>query len=280
MLRALTYIDVYNQAVNAYASQAERPGYQPTLFLTWVRHDREKYPALIELETELLTAVSRDAQKIILEKWLQDPRLKANDHSFRTYFVDALIQAFPDEAWEKYDKKPLIFYSSDGFLYRGSLQHPDDAFKNGMHSSSHAKDIEDFAALMNYSAGVSTSKSVTVAKSYSSQLKMDHYGVHEFTGFIYQIHYRGNAGIDIEATQRKRGILIPLKGTKQEVNIVSSIPPEDIVGHGYVDENKMYVQIKANPQYQPDKTSVAVLDKKSQLEQLFPVEKRSTCSIL
>lgn len=280
MQRALTYLDVYNQAVNAYINQAARPGYQPTLFLTWVRHDREKYPALIELENELLAAVSRDTQKNIIQKWLTDPRLKTNDHSFRTYFVDALIQAYPDEAWEKYDKKPLIFYSSDGFLYRGSLQHPDDAFKNGMHSGSHSEDIEDYAAVMNYSAGVSTSKSVSVAKTYSTQLKMDHYGINEFAGFIYQIYYRGNAGIDIEATQRKRGVIIPLMGTKQEVNIVCSIPPEDIVGHGYVDENKKYVQIKANPHYQPDKISAVVLDKKSQLDQLFPVEKRSGCTIL
>lgn len=279
MLRSTTYIDVFNQSVTNYIAQQPRPGYVPTLF-TKFRHAGEKYPALVEFEQALLHEENIASQKETIERWLRDPRLKSNHHSFRAYLIDALVQAFPDDEWEKFDNTRLVFYHLDGFLYRGSLQRPDDAFQNGMQSGFQSGDIEAFAEAANYNAGVSTSKSAKVAECYTSHLKIDHYGVHEFTGFLYQIHYRGNAGIDIDATHRQRGHRVPTTGTKQEVNIVTDIPKEDIVGYGYVNQDGLYVEVKRNPHYQPDKMPMPILNKQAQLASIFPEDPRSTCTIL
>jgi len=293
--RLYSYQDAFSEALYRYVQQDRRPGYEPTLF-TSLRHSRKKYHELEVLEQALEKTKTREGQKLVLEQALSNSELiKKNNHSFRTYLLDVLLEKFPKEQWEKFDDKKLVFYQPDTgdsdnpvYLYRGSLQQPEDAFKNGMHSGFESRNIEDYAAVVNDNAGVSTSKSPKVADFYSTHLKFYHDGPQEYFGYVYQIHYRGNEGIDIDKTQRARNPRYPHSHTKQEVNIITFIPPEDIVGYGYVkyhdqdgSQVAVYEQVKANPSYQPDKTPASVKDKAALLGQVFDQEdKRSTCTIL
>jgi hypothetical protein len=187
-----------------------------------------------------------------------------------------LIENFPDENWNIYDNKPLVFYhvsnySAHPFLYRGSLQKPEDAFVNGMKSSFNSKNIEDYAEVASESAGVSTSKSVKVASMYSAAILMNHYGVHEFPGWLYQV--RGNLGIDIDETHKLRNSSYSMTRTKQEVNFVSHIPPEDIVGCGYKNEKDEYVETQHNPNYNPNKPIKNPMTKRDALRKIFKGDK-------
>lgn len=285
-MQVRSVIDAFNEAISRYTKKTDRPGYPATIFSGW-RHSFEKYPALVLFEEELIAAPETQKRTVII-KWLTSNTIKNKNHSFRTYLVDVLCEFFPDEGWEKFDHKFVIFYrhesdqSRSPFLYRGSLQSPEDAFANGMRSLSTSKYIEDYAALVNDSAGVSTSLSVRVADFYSTHLRMDHYGVHESFGFLYQIHYRGNKGVNIDATHKSRDSGYPEKRTKKEINIVDRIPREDIVGYGYMDKTtEQYVEIARNPHYLPAKPYEDVTDKASTLNELFnQTDERSSCSIL
>ncbi|VVC77024.1 hypothetical protein AQUSIP_23510 [Aquicella siphonis] len=280
------YLQAFNEAFDRYAQQADRPGYQPTFFGR-IRHSKSKYPALLEMEHALLSSNIQDQKNIIIQSLLGS-KLKANNYSFRTYLVEVLTEQFPDEAWEQFDNKKIVFFQQQNsgeagptYLYRGSLQDPDDAFLNGMTEGYQSGDIEDYADVSNYSTGVSTSKSARIASFYTSQIRTDHYGVHEFFGFLYQIHYRDSFGIDIDATQSARTSSYPVTGTKQEVNIIKGIKTEDIVGCGYLDEYGQYVQTRANPRYNPLRVAARVQDKKAMLKQIFTVEQqKASCALL
>lgn len=264
------YLDAFNEAFTRYSSQKDRPGYQYTLF-TGIRHSGEKYPALVRFQNEL----TKSCDKNVLQQWLKNPELKAGHHSFRTYLIDVLIEFFPLENWEQFDNKNIVFYQpSNDYLYRGSLQKPEQAFAKGMKSGFNSKNIEDYTEVANENAGVSTSRSLRVASGYANKIWTNHYGVHEDFGYVYQIHYRGIDGIDIDKTHTSRNPSFPTSKTKQEINIVSCISPEDIVGCGYRDaETGEYIQSLSNPNYRPDKPVKNTLNKQKTLFKIFNGDK-------
>lgn len=263
------YNALFQEAFERYSSQSERPGYESTLF-TWFRHSAAMYPALKQFQDELSSCETDVDQERVIQSWLKNPLLKAHHHSFRSYLVDVLSEADTNK-WSRYDNKPVVFYNhtrvDNPYLYRGSLQFPDNAFKEGMHSLSYSKNIEEYATPVTGSVGISTCLSAKIANGYTCSLRMNHHGVNEFSGFLYQIHYRGNKAVDIDATQKARHSKLSVS-IKDQVNIVDCIPKEDVVGYGFF-ENDRYVELKRNQNYNPDRAYDEPKEKSQLLRSAF-----------
>jgi hypothetical protein len=247
-----TYIAAWDDAFRRYQNREQRPGY---LFgwMSRVRHSYALYPALREFKKELSEEKDKGKCKNIIKKWLQDPRLKQNDHSFRSYLLDELQKNFKTEGWR--DTHPLIFYTD--IVYRGTHAHPDVVFKNGF--TSKIKDVRAYACLEgNGSIGISTSKSPGQADGYQRIIYtlMGAVNMIEGGGYVYQINLRKKQGIDLHTMYLRiadeKNVYHHSIMSKQEVNVIGSIAPEDIMGYGIV-QNGQYIEQLKNPAYQANK---------------------------
>lgn len=260
------YTEIIKSAAEKYKNLAPRPGYPTTCFTAW-RHshrgDNKRVEALFKAIDNLSDAEA-EAEAYIKEYFSVEQKKIFNhfhNHSFNTYLVDELIASFPDAGWEIYEPKPLEFYQ--GELYRGTLQQPDDAFKNGMRTD-FSDSIEDYAQTTSYSVGVSTSKSVTTAGSYQNFVQGCEARARIVSGYLYKINYRDSDGIDIVATCEKRNSSVGYQTKyKAEVNIIGAISSEDIVGAGRIVDGRFQLTIP-NPNYQEDK-QVALIQKNQAL---------------
>lgn len=263
----VSYLDIYFNALDNYISQKRRPGYAPGLF-THLRHSFYEYPALIDFRKILQKAKSKEEQKNTITAFLTNLNVegKINNHSFTAYLIDELVRSDPESNWEKLYPKPIVFYQ--GILYRGTLQKPEDAFANGM-TSSVSKKIEAYCNDTNCSTGVSTSTEKSIAQKYKTSVFQTAYGAHYEHGYLYKINYRGHGGVDIIETLKARGqnCRAAIAAHKQEVNIVGTVKPEDIVGCWGPDDKWI-----PNPVYS-EKTTInpAPNSLMEHLADLFPV---------
>lgn len=235
----MSYLECFKTALMLYQGQYMRPGYQPTI-LSWFRHSNTKYQDLQNLENELLNPGRADPKDII-KKYLN--QLSDNHHSFRNYFLDALVASFPEEHWSQFYSKPIVFYQ--GMLFRGTMQHYKTAFQEGMEGG-RSDNVEDYANDTSGNIGLSTSKDISVAKTYSISTFQTTKGVHFEYGYLYYIDYSGESGIDIIESHKKRGNewTAWMANHKDEVNIIERVQASDIIGC-WDTRNERFIKNKA-----------------------------------
>lgn len=269
----LTFLKCFDEAFEHYQRQSDRPGY---LFgwLSSFRHSNILYPHIHTLQADLKNASDADQAKSLLQNYFKSPQTKLNNHSFAIYLLDVLSREYPDEGWDIYYpmEKSIVFYS--GILYRGTLQTPDDALENGI-TSGKSRSVEDYAHDTNMHTGVSTSKNKKCAGAYQDTVLQTPTGAYRLKGYLYEIDYRGIGGIDIIETLKKRGrnITAAIASHKEEVNVIGTVKPEDIVG--YWDQSGKYI---ANPGYDQNREPEQVESFSGQLTMLFKNTSTNNCS--
>lgn len=236
------YSDCFIDALENYKNQAKRHGYCPGMFAAW-RHSKKSYGHIDGLQKQLLNLSDDVAAKEVLKNYFNSPATKFNNHSFALYFLDQLMAKDAEGNWDRFypKQKQVKFYN--GIVYRGTLQKPEDALKNGICALSRSPRVDDYACHTSMSIGVSTSKDKEVAKAYQTSVFPTGMSCYFEVGYLYEINYRGVGGIDIVETLKARGNLITSDGT-QEVNIMGRISPNDIVG--YWNKNGEFIE---NPNY-------------------------------
>lgn len=226
------YLVQFELALDKYKRQAERPGYPNGLF-TSLRHSRYEYPAVALLRNRLREAISCSAAKdIIIQHFKKHPNF--HNHSFNTYLVDELRAAYPEEGWEAFDPKPILFYK--GLLFRGTITPQDEAAVEGLRTSALPDDVETLLSPFNGDCGQSASKDFSVALSYADpNIGIGSRRQHR-TGYVYLIDYKGEKGYDLVETHKKRArgkfsslSLFFLPEDEKEVNIAETISPYDLV---------------------------------------------------
>jgi hypothetical protein len=215
-------------AIN-YANQVHRPGYKPGWF-TWLRHRNTKNNPDVEKFKQSLKACENDAKaKEFIESYFKTT--KFHNHSFSTYLLDELLKSFPDEKWQDYHPKPIVFFK--GIVYRGSPMSPDMVFSTGFKDRSPSENLDDYVSDMNGSVGVSTSTSFKMAHDYALPRinPKDDFTEAQPYGYIYKINCRSQTAIDLEKTHLKRGnnIRAQLSHGKKEINVVGNIASHDIM---------------------------------------------------
>lgn len=261
------YVAEFNDAFTSYStSQIPRPGYIFGWF-TSIRHSKNLYPHIATLKANLENCNDAESAKSILTQYFKSPQTKFNNHSFAIYFIEALCKKYPNEGWEQYYPKEKVVKFFNGRLYRGTLQHPNDALKNGMQGS-RSDNIEDYANDTNTHTGVSTSKNLGVASKYQHSVFNTVKGCHIQKGFLYEINYRGKGGVDIIETlkARQNDITANIAAHKEEVNIIGKVDPEDIVG--FWDQVGNY---QKNPKYLENRDQKQDLNIFDRLQNLFRI---------
>ncbi|TNF67744.1 MAG: hypothetical protein EP298_06815 [Gammaproteobacteria bacterium] len=159
------YKKIFDDALENYSSSTERPGYTSGWF-TWLRHDNKMYDHIQDLKDQLSSSTSDEKSIQILQNYFKSDETTFNNHSFSLYLIDALEANCPNDGWDEYypQGKKVKFYI--GEIYRGTLQHPNSAFKVGMSASS-SKSIEDYTPDTSGGTGISTAKDRAIAKEYS-----------------------------------------------------------------------------------------------------------------
>lgn len=254
------YLQVFNEAKAAYFNREVRPGYLRTC-LSNFRHSTEKVNVGAKQLEELLQSTDNvETAKIAIEKYLKENTKEFNNHSFGSYFLDALIQRFPTEGWKTYDPKPTVY--SEEVVYRGEvLRNYKNIFKHGFKELKSSVRIDDYLADATGTTGISTSKKFEVAREYAlprllpRRFEESDYQYSEL-GYVYQIDAaKSKNGIDIDATmqQRKKFIRTCFSGIKMEVNFIGEIKPENIMGvfEVYRDGTRKWIE---NPRYKPSKS--------------------------
>jgi hypothetical protein len=254
------YLNAFNKALRQYQKQKERPGYKPGL-LSWIRHRNctSSNPNLhIQgLKNHLIEHDDSTAEETI-KLFLTSPKTQLNNHSFGTYLIDVLSKKYPDENWEDYypNDKKLILYN--GMVYRGmriSNIELHNFFNKGLTALKNSDKIDDYVCDTSMSLGVSTSKDDKVAEMYATSVISR--GIREcgqmifLSGYLLEIDYRGDGGIDLLPTLTKRGQYISsfLGSPKKEVNIVGRISPKDIKGAWFVDRKGRSKDFIKNEKY-------------------------------
>lgn len=278
------YLNAFNKALRHYQNQKERAGYQSGFF-SWIRHRNCKSTdsniPIQQLKDQLTQHDDATAKKMIIS-FLTSSKTKLNNHSFGTYLIDLLSIKFPDEHWDDYypnDKKLTLY---NGTVYRGmrvSKVELSRFFHKGFTALKNSNKIDDYVCDTSMSLGVSTSKDDEVAEGYATAVISR--GIREsgqmifLDGYLLEINYRGDGGIDLLPTlnQRKQYISSFLGSPKKEVNIVGKISPKDIKGAWFVNregrskeyiENTKYKEIRSR---KPDRND----SQPAKLRRLFSV---------
>ncbi|WP_454781845.1 hypothetical protein [Legionella sp. WA2022007384] len=246
------YLLPFKRALDNYIKQTKRSHFSFSSdekriykadFFGSFRHSQKLYPALEQLQDKLTEVNDEEARKIIKIHFM-DKNNKWNNYSFNSYFLDEIYKIEIYEEWEKewkvFDKNPISYYQ--GILFRGSAENISHCFKYGIKESVKSDFLEDYVQDMNGSIGISTSKSFNVAKVYAlptvfvrNEVSMTATPILE-ESYIYLIDFKGKTAIDLEGTFTSRGEkgAAELSKNKEEVNVVGSISPEEIVGAFYV----------------------------------------------
>jgi hypothetical protein len=283
-----SYLDIYLTALENYTNQKPRAGYTPGLF-SCIRHSCYEYSELVDFRKSLQKAPKKEIQKKTIEAFLFTLRKqgKINNHSFASYFLDALIKDDPTGRWECFypDEKKIVFYS--GTLYRGMRIDFDvlmDIFANGLKNRKSSVAIDDYISDASLSMGISTSKNKTLAGTYAlgmiSRGYKDSGKVLLIDGYLLEIDYNGLGGIDIMPTLAARGhhIRLALAKQKQEVNIIGDIPASCIKGAYHVThEHGISKEFYYNPNYHPsnNESNITPISLAERLETIMPMSRSS-----
>jgi hypothetical protein len=244
------YIQAFTKAQVRYNHHENRPGYERTFFSA-LRHSAstEQDQTIVQFKKDLDNAQSDAQATEIVKARLQTS--KWNNHSFNAFFTDELTRLNPSGKWSQFIDKSKQFVWYTGVVYRGTLQKPEDAFKNGMKALEKSKKIDDYADPTTRSIGISTSKVKAIADTYKDDVLPGPSPV-SFPGYVYKITCRVPA-VDIHETYKLRddkGAQITTVW-KQEVNVIETIPPEDIKEAYFTDHGREVCQ--TNPNYKDDK---------------------------
>jgi hypothetical protein len=255
----VNYVEIFDRAFGYYKKQDKRQGYSPGLFTNW-RHSRKLYPALKSFYTDLQSAFNsgQDENTIaVIKKHLTE--LSKKNHSFSMYMIDELMKYERAHSWEEFDPKRIVL-SKTKYVYRGSLQTPEDAEAVGYiqcpQRESEIIDIENYVSVRNWGYGVSTSKNYDTALDYAS---VCHINGRHTPGYVYAIDVSKFWGIDIAETQTLRyGYAHQRDISMQEINYLQPIPWECVKeyqkmkSHGYPHDaviNPVYNKDYAAPHY-------------------------------
>jgi hypothetical protein len=252
------YTAVFNEAFAAYQAQAQRPGFS-TGYFTLFRHSCTLYPAIAQLKIALEKSDSiENAQNIIFDH-LSNQQHKNNTHSFNSYLIDALQKNDDHCDWSYFEKNKVKTYH--GTLYRGMSRGPEIIFKEGLSCKDTSCLLNSYRKRTNYSVGISTSKSYDTALDYALKRLMDDNTkpIH-----VYKINYRGGTGVDVKYSNPQNFFLDKLHQVdwKDEVNIMTSICPEDIVGVYVLKKNGKALcrEWIDNPAYLPERETEVLPD--------------------
>lgn len=242
-----SYLELFQLAKKKYENKSIRKGYQRTL-LSYFRHSSH-----IKKEAKQLFILLKNTPNRLLQKQFIIAYLKTrtiNTHSFASYLIDLLKEEYPFDHWEQYDPKKVIFFQ--GLLYHGTTVTPEIIFKQGLQPANKSHKIEYYSSTTSGSIGVSTSKDKKIAYYYAlphPRLNNNYTNERPWEpfGYIYKINYRGYEGIDIDETQSAR--LGKTFHLIQEVNVVHTIDPYDIVGAWKIHRDKSPEEWISNPSY-------------------------------
>lgn len=247
------YIPLFDQALCNYIKQAPRTHFSfkatekriyQADFFGYFRHSQILYPALEQLQKKLAAVDDDNEARRMIQCHFMNKSNKWNDYSFNNYLLDAIYKAESKEDWEKewqsFDKKPICYYQ--GLLFRGSAEDTLHCFKQGIKENTSSEFLEDYIQDMNGAIGVSTTKSFQVAKNYALPTLITRNEAILATkpiwaeSSIYVIDFKGETGIDLQATFTLRGQhgAAELSKNKKEVNIVGTVSSEEILGAFYV----------------------------------------------
>lgn len=213
---------------------------------------------------------NNDSKQIVIEYLLAHP--PTNKHSFSSYLIDELMDAYPDDGWELFEYEPVIKFPTHTIpLYRGIYYDPVIAFNNGIKQHSTSTMLEPYTSSQNGGIGNSTSLNYTVAFDYAAP-KMDgdpdiqraqmHCKKSFGSSYVYVIHYRGEAAIHIPNTHLARSNYFQYATCfhEDEVNLVDDVEKEDI--YCAVEVERLSRQIKKihfNDNYRQDDHSESVI---------------------
>lgn len=259
------YLACFAEAYKKYSAQDTRPGYLFGYF-SWLRHSKTLYPHIANLQDNITHKNNDDEIIKILTNYFSDPVTTFNNHSFSIYFLDELLMTFPEEKnlWEKFypAEKQLVFYK--GILYRGMKIQQwqlEEFFNQGFDSRQSSEWVDAYANDTSMGLGISTSKDKYVAAGYASAMVSR--GIREActviyqSGFLLEIDYDGEGGIDILETLKTRqdNVNYYFAERKKEVNIIGNIKPENIKGAYFIDPEVEAPLTKRpyfiNPKYKP-----------------------------
>lgn len=258
------YQTLYLQALAAYKAQSPRFGY-PRGYFSWARHWSLKETAEMQTLKEALSGDDEAAAKEALEAFL--PGKNQDNHSFATYLLDNLEKACPDEGWGEHRlaSKKIVFYT--GEVWRGltSDAHEvfiDDVFNNGLKEyGSPSASVSEYTSDTSMHRGISTSTRRDVAMEYAvpRPIPTARGAIYRpTTCLLVQINYRGATGVDIvstlEARENTKTLSLTQVRRKAEVNIIGSIPKEDIVAI-IINPNGRKPIRRENPHYKKDRVS-------------------------
>lgn len=222
-----SYLDAIKKAKDKYSEQYPRAGVVEGL-LTNVRHSGANNPILDSLDAKLEKTKSIDEVKdVIMRHFSQNNSWDA--HSFNYYLLDELVKAFPNDKWERFDPKPVIYFHGKVFI--ASTVDPVKAFVHGLQEATPSNVITDY---LSCKAGLygSTVKEKAVKDGLPGWRPTNLLSnSNPPTCWIYEVKYRGSAAVDVEKTKHVRGgYWDKISPDHHRVNIKGLIKPEDIIG--------------------------------------------------
>ena len=219
-------------ATEYHRTKKIRSGY-PKLNIDSQTEPLEQSLKLIELLEKSQSDL--DAFNLLTDR-LTDPSLPWTDYSLNSYLIDELQNAskFKSSKLQGIDWNcftPNALKTFKGGVYRGTSSEPEKVFNQGFQDYHPSSQIDDYLNPRNLNTGVSTSRSFSVAESYTRVISR--MGKRRF---VYTIIYLGEGGVDIIETAKARAMdLKSLKNTeltravnKDEINIIGLIPKEYI----------------------------------------------------
>ncbi len=245
------YQAIFSDAFSAYQEQRTRPGFKKGYFTSF-RHSAILYPAIAKLQELLLNTQSDEVAQNILIKHLSNTHNKNNQHSFNSYLLDRLLEKDNNLDWSYFVKNKVKNFT--GILYRGMARNPEQIFNQGLSCNQSSEVLIDYIKRKNDRVGISTSKSYETALDYALK-RLNKFFFPPDTVYVYKINYRGCAGLDVNFSNEKNMFLdfIYKAQWKNEVNVASTVLPQDIMGADEIRKNNnRYIKTWIpNPNYMP-----------------------------
>lgn len=253
-----SYLDAVKRGKDKYIEGYPRAGVVEGK-LTGVRHSHANNPVLDSLDAKLEKTKTIDEVKRVIKEHFSQVN-SWNAHSFNYYLLDELVKDFPQDNWQTFDPKPLIYFHGKVFI--ASTVDPDRAFVHGLQEATPSNVIEDYLACNTGLYGF-TVKEKAVKDGLPDWRPMNLFSSSKpQTCWLYEVKYRGSAGIDVEQTKSIRGaVWDKVRPDHHRVNIKGLIKPEDIIGaEKYQRKDGKVVKVSEqslNAAYKPDRQEEA-----------------------
>lgn len=223
-----------NLAKSNYLKKKYRPGYPQTnndISIKKPPIDIETLSALIKDSIDPVIALNHVTDQLTNEKanW--------KNYDFNQYLIDALKQISRDPKqsiavidWDCFTPSAVKIF--EGVVYRGTSSPPEKVFAKGFSDYVPSSDVEDYTNVRNLNTGVSTSRSYSLAESYTRVASRQ-----GKSRYVYTILYRGIGAVDIIETAKARGVNLNSMTNpqatraleKDEINIIEKIPAQQIL---------------------------------------------------